>query len=125
MNASRLAAAVCLLGIVVVLGAAGEKISASKEKLAGTWVVAKGEILPSVKDGVLTLSKDGKAKLVGKKNGQETTSAGTFSGDGGLLTLALEARGTVLILQFRIRKLTVHEVEAADGGNVVQLKRKS
>ena len=125
MTALRfLAAGICV--VVLVLGArAGEKkADTNKEKIVGTWEVAKA-------DGALPLGstveygKDGKAK-VSVKNGENTTTVdGTYTVEGDKLKLALKAGDTDLKMTLTIKKLTDKEyVSENEQGKTTEFKRK-
>ena len=96
---------------------------ATNDKLAGRWVVTKGDI---PEGATLEFSKDGKLKLVVTVDGKATTNDATFVADENTFTVAHKSSdGKEVKEKFKIKKLTDKELVMEDEkGKVLEFARK-
>ena len=95
----------------------------NKDKLVGTWVVAKGEF---PKDATLKFTKDGKVTVVRKQEGKTVTVKGTYELDGDQLKSTITTPdGEERMHTGTIKKLTDKElVMETENGQTVEFKKK-
>src|SRR5260370_34140573 len=84
MTAVRvMAAGLLMLGLVAGVRAEEKKADGNKEKLVGTWEVVKSDEGGAPPVGTMVMfAKDGKMKLIHKKDDKEMTTEGTNTADG-------------------------------------------
>lgn len=125
MNALRLmAAGLLLLGLTAVVPAEGKKADL-KDKLAGSWIVVKAAEGSLPIDTVVTFTKEGKMKVVGKREGKEVSMEGTYTTEAHKFSFVLKAGENEYKKTITVKKITDDELSTADAeGKGVEFKRK-
>jgi len=119
-----LAAGLLFLGLTTVVAAEGKKADL-KEKLTGSWVVIKADEGTLPVDTVVTFTKEGKMKVVGKREGKEVTMEGTFTVEAHKFNFVLKEGDREHKKTITVKKITGDDLSTTDPeGKAVELKRK-
>jgi uncharacterized protein (TIGR03066 family) len=125
MNTMRLMAA----GIIVCALASGVRAGAEKDYaklVVGKWKVAKASPGTFPLGTVLGLSKDDKAKVIGRRDGKELIHAGTYEMDGPTIVITVTVKGEKQKHTLTITKIsdTTMAVDHGGGGTMEFRKEK-
>jgi uncharacterized protein (TIGR03066 family) len=123
MSALRLVTAGLFVVGLVVGVRAEEKKDSNKDKIVGTWELSTSDKSFSA---VYDFAKDGKIKLMSKKDEKEESTEGTYSVEGDKVSVVLKIDGKEEKHTFTIKKLTDTEMVLLDEqkGKTAELKRK-
>jgi uncharacterized protein (TIGR03066 family) len=125
MNALRLAAVGLLALGLTSVARAEEKKDDNKAKIVGTWTFVKSHDAAPPVGSTVSFTKDGKMKVMAKRDDKDQTFEGTYSVEGDVLMFDLKVGDQVRKQKITIKKLTADDMSTADGsGNEVELKRK-
>jgi uncharacterized protein (TIGR03066 family) len=123
MSVLRLAGAgvlVCVLAVGIRAG--GEKDN--PKRVVGKWKVVKASPGTFPLGTVLGLSKDAKAKVVGRRDGKEFTHAGRYEVDGANIIITVKVGGEEQKHTLTITKISDTEmVTEHGGGGTIKFKR--
>ena len=125
MNALRMLVA----GVAVCALASGVKAEEKKadnaKLLMGSWEATKAAEGTLPVGAVVEFAKDGKMKVLTKRDGKEETMEGTYKLDGDKFTIKMKRGDDVMEIVITIKKISDTELVAAnDEGKVVEFKRK-
>src|SRR5204863_69260 len=123
MNALRLG----LVGLLVVgvAARAADKKDDNKTKIVGDWTITKSFDGGPPVDSVVTFTKDGKMKVVDKKDGKEQKFEGTYTADADSFSFELKSGETTIKEKITIKKLSADEMSTTNkDGKGVDLKKK-
>jgi uncharacterized protein (TIGR03066 family) len=115
MNVLRLMGA----GVMVCVLAVGIKADDEKDNprlVVGNWKVIKASPGTFPLGTILDLSKDGKAKVIGKRNGAEFIHAGTYQVDGAKIIITVKVEGVEQKHTLHITKISDTEMATKHGG---------
>jgi uncharacterized protein (TIGR03066 family) len=110
----------CMLAVGI--GVADE--TANAKMVIGKWKVFKASPGTFPLGTILDLSKDGKVKVIGKRDGQEFIQKGTYKVDGAKIILTVKVKG-----EEQKHVLTVTKINDADmvtdhlGGGTIEFRR--
>jgi uncharacterized protein (TIGR03066 family) len=119
-----MAAGLLAIGLIAGVRAEEKKADTNKEKVVGTWEVTKSEEGGPPVGTVITFSKDGKLKVVHKKDGKEETAEGTYKVEDDKLTVTVKHDEKEETHKVTIKKLTDTEfVGENEKGKTIECKK--
>jgi uncharacterized protein (TIGR03066 family) len=97
----------------------------NKKLIVGKWEVSKADDGTVPVGASVEFAKDGKFKMMAKKDGQDENREGTYSVDADALTLVMKRDDGDRTVKITIKKLSASElaVEGPDGKNVTFKKK--
>jgi uncharacterized protein (TIGR03066 family) len=126
MSALRLLAmGLLVLGFVAGVRADDKKADTNKEKLVGSWEVVKADEGAPPVGTVVEFIKDGKMKVIHKKDDKEMTLEGTYTLDDEKVSIVLKQEDKEIKHTITIKKLTDTEFVAEnEKGQKAEFKKK-
>jgi uncharacterized protein (TIGR03066 family) len=123
MNVLRLMGA----GVIVCVLAVGIRADDQKDNpklVVGKWKVVKASPGTFPLGTVLNLSKDDKAKVIGRRDGKEFIHAGTYEVNGGKIIITVKVEGEEQKHTLTITKISDTEmVTEHGGGGTIEFKK--